>query len=129
MRVLIADDDKLVCSMLAAFVQECGHEVVEAVSGGGLAAIRSFATHLPDVVLLDVFMPRCNGLTVCHALLSRKPDLKVVFMSGMVEGSHPYVTGCRAAGFIAKPMRLEELRLTLDRVAGTEAPDIKLLPP
>src|SRR3954449_5605484 len=129
MRVLIADDDKLVCSMLAAFVQECGHEVVEAVSGGGLAAIRSFATHLPDVVLLDVFMPRCNGLTVCHALLSRKPDAKIVFMSGMVESSHPYVSGCGASAFLAKPMRLEELRATFDRLGHAEAPAIKLLPP
>lgn len=129
MRVLIADDDKLVCSMLTAFVEECGHEVVEAVSGGGLAAIKSFATHMPDVVLLDVFMPRCNGLTVCHALLSRKPDAKIVFMSGMVEGSHPYVTGCGASAFLSKPMRLEELRATFERLAPSTAPAITLLPP
>jgi CheY-like chemotaxis protein len=129
MRVLIADDDKLVCSMLTAFVEECGHEVVEAVSGGGLAVIKSFAQHLPDVVLLDVFMPRCNGLTVCHALLSRKPDTKVVFMSGMVEGSHPYVAGARASAFLAKPMRLEELRATFERLGASEKPAITLLPP
>src|SRR3954462_1180271 len=105
MRVLISDDDRLICSMLKLFVEQCGHEVVATCTGGGLEAMRTFAAKLPDVVLLDVLMPRCNGLTVCHAVLSRKPDTKVIFMSGMVESNHPYVTGCGAAGFLQKPMR------------------------
>src|SRR3954470_2350859 len=95
MRVLIADDDRLLCTMLKLMVEECGHEVVGAVSGGGLEVMRTFAATLPDVVLLDVLMPRCNGLTACHAILSRKPDTKVLFMSGMVDHDHPYVAACR----------------------------------
>src|SRR6266853_3263301 len=116
MRVLIADDDRLVCDLLAQFVRACHHEVVGTVSGGGLAAIRSFAESAPDLVLLDVIMPRCNGLTVCHALLSRKPDAKVVLMSGMVEGGHPFIAGCHASGFLPKPMHLEDVRALLDTV-------------
>lgn len=118
MRVLIADDERLVCTMLTDFVQACGHEVVGAVSGGGLAVIRAFAETRPDVVLLDVLMPRCNGLTVCHALLSRDPHVQVVLMSGMVEWNHPFVSGCKAAGFLRKPMKIEELR---DLLAGMES--------
>ena len=48
---------------------------------------------------------------------SRRPDAKVVFMSGLVEWDHPYVTGCKAAGFLRKPMLLEEVREMLDGLA------------
>ena len=114
MRVLIADDDKLVCDLLAQFVRFCEHEVIATVSGGGLAVIQSFARLQPDLVLLDVLMPRFNGLTVCHALLSRKPDAKVVLMSGMVEHDHPFLRSCGAMAFLRKPMHIDELREVLD---------------
>ena len=113
MRVLIADDDKLVCDLLAQFVRFCDHEVVATVSGGGLAVIQSFARLQPDLVLLDVMMPRFNGLTVCHALLSRRPDAKVVLMSGLVESDHPFLKTCGAMAFIRKPMLLDDLREVL----------------
>lgn len=120
MRVLIADDEKLVCDLLAQFVRFCGHEVVATVSGGGMAVIQSFARLLPDVVLLDVLMPRFNGLTVCHALLSRKPDTKVILMSGMVDEAHPFVSACGASAFLAKPMLIDDLREALDGVTSSE---------
>ena len=85
MRVLIADDDKDLAAALAASVQECGHEVVATVTGGGLAVIQAFARCEADVVLLDIMMPRFNGLTVCHALLSRKPDARIIFVSGSMD--------------------------------------------
>jgi CheY-like chemotaxis protein len=121
MRILIADDDRLVCDLLAEFVGICGHEVVDTVTKGGLAVIQSFAQHRPDVVLLDVLMPKCNGLTVCHALLSRKPDTKVVLMSGMVEKEHPFVAGCQASAFLRKPMRIDDLRELLDSLSSEPA--------
>ena len=114
MRVLIADDEKLVCDLLAQFVRFCGHEVVATVSGGGMAVIQSFARLLPDVVLLDVLMPRFNGLTVCHALLSRKPDAKVILMSGLATSEHPFVESAKAVGFLRKPLRLDDLRQILE---------------
>jgi CheY-like chemotaxis protein len=116
MRILIADDDKLVCDLLSQFVRFCEHEVVATVSGGGLAVIQSFAKLKPDVVLLDVLMPRFNGLTVCHALKSRQPDAKVILMSGMVDEAHPFVSGCNANGFLQKPMHIDDLRDALEAI-------------
>jgi two-component system, OmpR family, response regulator MprA len=120
MRVLIADDDKLICDLLAQFVRFCGHEVVATVSGGGLAVIQSFARLQPDVVLLDVLMPRFNGITVCHALLSRKPDTKVILMSGMVDEKHPFISTCGATAFLRKPMHIEDLQEVFDSLAAAD---------
>lgn len=118
MRVLIADDDRDLAEVLAAFVVECGCEVVATVTGGGLAVIQAFARHKPDVVLLDIMMPRFNGLTVCHALRSRNPDAKIIFVSGQVDGSHPFVSGCGASAYLQKPVSLAALREALDAVGA-----------
>lgn len=114
MRILIADDDRDLASAIAEYVRELNHEVVDKVTGGGVAVIQSFARHLPDVVLLDIMMPRCNGLTVCHAIKSRSPETKIIFMSGKVEGDHPFVANCNANGYIQKPVLLNDLRKALD---------------
>jgi len=123
MRILIADDDKELAQALADCVTACGHDVVGTVTGGGLAVIQAFARCQADVVLLDIMMPRYNGLTVCHALLSRKPDAKVIFVSGSADKTDPFVTNCGAAAYLEKPVSLAELRETLDAVqqAGVAA--------
>ncbi|RYD85363.1 MAG: response regulator [Verrucomicrobiaceae bacterium] len=121
MRILIADDDRDLADALAEFVRECNHEVVDKVTGGGLAVIQSFARHNPDVVLLDIMMPRFNGITVCHALLSRKPETKIIFVSGKVEGDHPFVAGCGATAYLQKPILLDDLRVLLNSLAGIGA--------
>ncbi len=116
MRVLIADDDREMAEVLGAYVAECGHEVIATVTGGGLAVIQTFARCQPDVVLLDIMMPRFNGLTVCHALLSRRPDIQVIFVSGSVDKNDPFVTGCGASAYLQKPVNLSELRAALESV-------------
>jgi len=118
MRILVADDDKDLAEALAGFVRECDHEVVDTVTGGGLSVIKSFARYEPDVVLLDIKMPKFNGLTVCHALLSRKPGAKIVFVSGAIEGGHPFVKSCGATAYLSKPVMLGELRQTLDHLTA-----------
>jgi DNA-binding response OmpR family regulator len=125
MRILIADDDRDLADALSELVRECGHEVVDKVTGGGLAVIQSFARHLPEVVILDILMPKFNGLTVSHALKSRKPDAKIVFVSGKVEEDHPMLINCNPAAYLHKPIRLEQLRSVL---AGLEEkkPDSKV---
>ena len=113
MRVLVADDDRDLAAVLTDCVAACGHEVVATVTGGGLAVIRSFVQHAPDAVLLDIRMPRYNGLTVSHALLSRKPDTRIIFVSGSVEMDDPFVRACGATACLHKPVGLVELGAAL----------------
>jgi two-component system response regulator (stage 0 sporulation protein A) len=121
MRILIADDDRMMCDMLREFVSACDHQVVAAVSGGGLAAIQSFTLHEPDVLLLDILMPRLNGFTVCHNVLSRNPNAKIVLMSGQVDKNYPSVTQSGAVAYLQKPFRLEDLREVLEAIGAIGA--------
>jgi DNA-binding response OmpR family regulator len=116
MRLLIADDDRDFANLLGIWVRDLGHEVVATITGGGLAVIQNYARYQPDVVLLDIMMPRFNGLTVCHALLSRDANARVIFVSGSVEGEHPFVSTSGALGYLHKPVDREKLRALLDAV-------------
>jgi DNA-binding response OmpR family regulator len=125
MRVLIADDDRLVCEMVKQYVLLCGHEVVETVCGGGLSVIQTYGRQLPDVMILDVLMPRLNGFTVCHNVLSRHPEAKVILMSGQVDRSNYSVIHSGAVAYLQKPFGLEELRallISLDTETAAEPP-------
>ncbi len=117
MRVLISDDDRNVAVLLASIVTACNHEVVETITGGGLDTIRACTKHHPDLVLLDIMMPKYNGFTVCSQLMSRNPDLKVVLMSGMVDKDYPSVSTCGAYDFLRKPLHFERVRELLARAA------------
>ena len=79
--MLIADDEKAFASVLAAQVESCGHEVADIVHSG-LDAIRSYRQHKPDVVLMDFWMARLNGLTACRNILSDDPEGCIFFLSG-----------------------------------------------
>jgi DNA-binding NarL/FixJ family response regulator len=118
MRIVIADDDRQIVELLAAFVTACGYEVVDMVTGGGLAVIQSCARHRPDVVLLDIVMPKYNGFTVCQQLVSRNPNVKVLLMSGVVDCEYPSVSRCGAVGYLQKPMNFEQIRDALAHAIG-----------
>ncbi|MES2572202.1 MAG: response regulator [Verrucomicrobiota bacterium] len=118
MRILIVDDDRAVAETITLLVKSCGHEVVATVTGGGLEAMRSFTQHQPEVVMLDIMMPKFNGFTVCHQLVSRDPKVKVILMSGVVDQSYPSIRNCGAVEFIRKPINLSAVREILTRMAS-----------
>lgn len=114
MRVLIADDQRNVAELMALMVDSCDHEAIATVTTGGLDVIAAYDRLVPDVVIMDIQMPRLNGLTTCHVLMSRNPSPKVVFFSGNYDSAHPFVKKSGASAFLAKPASLAQLRTVLD---------------
>ena len=102
MKVLIADDEPNIVTSLEFLMRRKGHEV--RVAGDGEQALATVAEWRPDVVLLDVMMPRKNGYEVCQELRS-SPEwrgIKVMMLTakgrevemakGMALGADEYVT-------------------------------------
>jgi DNA-binding response OmpR family regulator len=73
MKILIADDDRDLLSLIGFALTQAGYLVVRASDGPG--AIRAFETESPDLVVLDINMPGASGFQVCEAirLKSRVP--------------------------------------------------------
>lgn len=116
MRVLIADDEKGVATVLADLVRSCEHEVVDVVNSG-LDAIRAYQRHKPDVVLMDFLMSRLNGLTACRNILCGDPRGRIVFLSGASHATQLAPEESGAVAVLQKPVALDELKTLFDRLS------------
>src|SRR5690349_3581461 len=85
-KVLIVDDHDDICRVMARLVRRAGHEA-EYVTGGeaALEYLRAAGAPLPDLVILDVMMPRVDGLQVLRAVREdeRTAGVPVVMFSAM----------------------------------------------
>jgi CheY-like chemotaxis protein len=121
-RILIADDDESVRSLLRATLPEDGYEVVEARDG--VEALELMAQERPDLVLLDWSMPRRAGADVLDEIKQRHPALPVVVLTA--EHQPPHRALAEALGvdvFLTKPFSPIELLDTVERLLPERGPD------
>ena len=108
---MIADDQKAVGATLADLVCHCNHEVV-AVVESGLEAIQAYNRHHPDVVLMDYWMSKLNGVTACRNILAKDPAARVILVSGVMSPLTE-LSESGAVAVLSKPIRLDRLEQAL----------------
>ena len=82
--ILVVDDDAAVRDSIATILALDGHEVIEAADGrAGEAEIRR---RVPDLVILDIFMPERDGLETIRSIRRTHPGLKILAISGTAGG-------------------------------------------
>jgi two-component system, OmpR family, response regulator MprA len=108
MRILVADDDPAVRESLRRSLAFNGYDVITA--SDGQEALQLIGTDRPDAVVLDVMMPRLDGLQACRTLRSTGDDLPVLMLTAR-EGVADRVAGLDAGAddYLPKPFALEEL--------------------
>jgi CheY-like chemotaxis protein len=121
--VLVVDDDGVVRDVASALLQKNGYEVHTAADGA--EAVAWLAQNHADVILLDILMPRKEGLETLIELKRDHPDLIVLAMSASgARKGHDFLTVAAkfgADGILPKPFAPEQLlRLVKERV-GTRA--------
>ena len=82
--VLVVEDEPVVRGLVIEMLVELGYSALEAEDGAGALAILSAAQPI-DLLLTDVGLPGMNGRQLADAARERRPDLKVLFMTGYVE--------------------------------------------
>lgn len=83
-KILIVDDDPHVRDMLEETLQELEDEGAELLlAGNGMEALEAIRHHRPEVVFLDVLMPKMNGLEVCNAVKNQLglKDVHIVMLT------------------------------------------------
>ncbi len=121
-RVLIADDQRIVREGLALVLGLLpGVEVVGAASDG-VEAVALAERLRPDVVLMDLRMPRCDGVQAVHLLRERAPDVRVVMLTTYSD-DRSVLDALRAGarGYLTKDASGEEIRQALQRVLDDRA--------
>jgi len=115
-RVLVADDAAFMRQMIRDILEAEGLEVVgEAVDG--VEAVEAFERLHPDLVTMDIVMPRCSGIDAVKRILSLDPGARVVMCSAL--GQETLVMEAVQAGakdFIVKPFKPESVSTTLKKV-------------
>ncbi len=109
-KILLADDDAALVRTLSYILKERGYQVI--VSPGGENLLSLVATEKPQLLLLDIMMPKVDGLALLERLKEdeRFRDLPVLMLSSMPpEEATVKALGLGAADFIPKPVRAKEL--------------------
>ncbi len=115
--VLIADDDEMVLNLCKTMVERIGYKVL--VASDGDEAVKIFRERETEIVcaILDLSMPKLDGMATFDELRRIRPDIKVILSSGYDEQETTQrFLGRGLAGFIKKPYQLSSLRGELMRV-------------
>jgi len=115
--VLVADDEDMVRDLCKSMIERLGYKVMTACDGE--EAVKIFRENASEIVcvILDLTMPRLDGMAAFDELRHIKADVKVILSSGYDEReATERFTGKGLAGFIKKPYQLSILRAELGRV-------------
>ena len=117
-RILIIDDDILICQLLRQALEHLGHQVTEAQDGR--KALAAFQAAPADLVITDLIMPGMEGIETIMEMKRRFPGTKIIAMSGGGLGKGTdYLQMARQFGAvrtIAKPFSMQQLAAVVAEV-------------
>ena len=115
--ILIVDDEESILKALSGILEDEGHKTI--CAGDGIEALSVVQREVPDLVMLDIWMPRMEGLETLQRLKELYPGLVVVMMSGhgTIETA-VRSTKMGAYDFIEKPLSLEKVIITVNNALG-----------
>jgi two-component system alkaline phosphatase synthesis response regulator PhoP len=108
--VLIVDDNPQNIELLQAFLESLPVKIVSAVDG--VDALEKVAQHNPDLILLDIMMPKMSGFQVCRKLKSdaKSRDIQILMVTALNElGDIEQASECGTDDFVSKPVNKLEL--------------------
>lgn len=120
MRILVVEDEPSVAQALEYLLAGAGHTV--ALAEDGVIALARFTTFAPDVVLLDLMLPRMNGLEVARRL-RRDSDVAIIILTARSMAAEK-VVGLEAGAddYLTKPFSTMELLARINAVTRGRVP-------
>lgn len=121
-QILVVEDDAALRHLLALYLRELGHVVHEAEDGS--AALRLLQTLTPDLVCLDLRLPKRSGFEVCQEMrkATRLENVPVLVLSALTAPEHR--TAAEEAGaddYLTKPVRRAPFAAAVEQLLGCSA--------
>lgn len=124
-RILVIDDEPSIREILAIQLSRMGYEV--AIAADGEEGLEAYKKEKPDLILLDLMMPRLDGLSVCASIRTLEKQsggrVPILFLTAR-DTRHDKTSAALSGGddFVAKPVSMQELRERVDAVIGKARP-------
>ena len=115
-KILVVDDAKNILLVLRMSLEKAGYEVITAMDG--ISALEKAQEMDPDLILLDILIPKMNGFLVFEALKDETAtaDTPVIFISAKAEDEDlEKARELGAADFLIKPVKQEQLLETVEK--------------
>jgi len=117
MRILLVDDHSLFLQSLKVLLTTSGYEVV-GVAGTGLEALKQARLLHPELILMDIDMPDCDGLAATRLIKAEMPQIKIVMLTVSTSDEHLFeAVKSGASGYLLKSQSAEQF---LELVAQVE---------
>lgn len=118
-RVLVVDDTALNRLQMQQILAAHDYDVV-GEAGDGLEAVEAFKALQPDLVIMDLVMPKEDGVSACRRMLQIRPDAKVIAVSSLaVEAFVQIAEAAGVSGYIMKPFDVAEFIAVVRQVTET----------
>ena len=123
LRILLVDDHVLFRKGVAALLARREEMQVVGEAGDGLEAISAAREILPDVILMDISMPNCNGLDATRRIKREMPHVKIVILT-VSDDDHDLFEAIKsgAQGYLLKDLEPYQLYDLLESISRGEAP-------
>lgn len=119
-KILIADDEPSIVLCLEFLMRQSGYEV--RMANDGEAALQQAADFAPDLILLDIMLPRLSGIEVCRALRGAPATRAIKIVMLTAQGQATGVRDLPAVdAYITKPFGTRELLAEVRRLLGVRA--------
>jgi DNA-binding NarL/FixJ family response regulator len=116
MKLLLVDDNRLMLEGLQNLLEAHNIEVA-GVAFNGLESIEMAREIEPDIILMDIRMPRCNGLTATRLIKAEMPEVKIIILTTSTEDDDLFeAIKSGACGYLLKSMDTGELVEALNQV-------------
>ena len=114
-RILVVDDTAFMRTILRTILIDEGYEVIEAEDG--YQCIFEYANTKPDLVLLDILMPKMDGIMALKALISYDSNAKVIMISAVHSAKMIQIASANGArSYIMKPFQRPVLMREITRI-------------
>src|SRR5947209_7258130 len=115
--VVVVDDDSMVADLIAAYCERIPHVHAVATGHDGHEAITLIEDLRPDLAIVDIVMPKLNGIGVVEYVRHKGLRTRVILITGCYnEDLHRRAFAANAAAYLLKTSNVDEFRIVIDAV-------------
>lgn len=127
-KILIADDQQLIRESLKLWLESKHEFLITGTTGDGFAVLDSIRQTVPDIILMDIRMPKLDGVQCTKMIKQKYPEIKIIILTTFNDDEYVYnALKYGASGYLLKGIALEELCSAIKTVYSGQAminPDI-----